>query len=517
MRTLFEKYCVQNNSKLYVSFIDFQKAFDSIWHDGLFYKLLQMGIGGPFYKVLKSMYSKSTGSVRSEDYLSAPFPVKKGVRQGDILSPLLFNLFVNDIVDEFNQSDCAPPTLVEETVGCLLYADDLVIISTSAPGLQKSLGNLNKYCSKWKLSINEKKSKTMCMSKSGRNDKEEFQIGDTNLESVKSYSYLGIEIASSGSFRAAEKSMSDKATKALFKLKSLLYGSELKPDICLKLFDQLIKPIALYGSDIWGVDFARVNPNNRDKFIESLGKFTSEKLNLSFSRFLLGVHKKAQVSGVQGELGRYPLGIDIVANSLLYLKHLHNDSINPLLSEAARASRNIASGKGWVDKCLKLKSYVLPSDDVIITRRAIKQALTPEFKAYWQAKINSEAKMRTYKLFKCTFDMEDYLMNLPSKHRKALARFRISAHKLAIERGRYTRTPLENRTCAHCPDKVEDEIHFLTECTGYSEARANAFKEIKDICPGFSLLDNWSKFIYLMIAEGPTTKIVAKFISENLK
>jgi hypothetical protein len=63
LRTLFEKYCGQNNSKLYISFIDFRKAFDSIWHDGLFVKLLRMGIGGPYYNVLKSMYKNITSSV----------------------------------------------------------------------------------------------------------------------------------------------------------------------------------------------------------------------------------------------------------------------------------------------------------------------------------------------------------------------------------------------------------------------------------------------------------------------
>ena len=61
------------------------------------------------------------------------------------------------------------------------------------------------------------------------------------------------------------------------------------------LFDQLIQPIAVYGSDIWGPDRIKVHNDNRFKFLESLTKFTCESLNLSFSRFILGVHRIVQV------------------------------------------------------------------------------------------------------------------------------------------------------------------------------------------------------------------------------
>jgi hypothetical protein len=77
-------------------------------------------------------------------------------------------------------------------------------------------------------------------------------ISDKVLEQVKSYTYLGIEFSSSGSLKLAQQKVTDKAMKALFKLKQLLYDSNLKPDTSLKLFDQLIKPICLYGAEIWG-------------------------------------------------------------------------------------------------------------------------------------------------------------------------------------------------------------------------------------------------------------------------
>ena len=127
--------CEGKSEVVYIGFIDFRKAFDSIWHEALFVKLLHMGIGDPYYNIIQNMYNTVTSSVRLLDKLTHSFPIHRGVSQGDILSPLLFNLLLNNIVEEFQHPDCAPPKLINKEVGCLLYADDLAIISTSPMGL----------------------------------------------------------------------------------------------------------------------------------------------------------------------------------------------------------------------------------------------------------------------------------------------------------------------------------------------------------------------------------------------
>ena len=91
------------------------------------------------------------------------------------------------------------PSLIEETVGSLLYADDLVIVSTTVEGLQHSVDKLSNYCSMWKLQINMNKTKTM--KKTGKYLKLKLKYNNTSLEQVRSYPYLGIEVCSNGSFR----------------------------------------------------------------------------------------------------------------------------------------------------------------------------------------------------------------------------------------------------------------------------------------------------------------------------
>ena len=133
----------------------------------------------------------------------------------------------------------------------MLYADDLVLISTSPTGLQHSINRLQKYCKKWKLNVNLSKSKVMCLQNNNKyRDNLHITFNNIPLQEVYKYTYLGFELSTNLSLKVMENSIMEKAKKALFKLKSLIYGSNIKPKSCLQMFDQLIKPICLYGSEI---------------------------------------------------------------------------------------------------------------------------------------------------------------------------------------------------------------------------------------------------------------------------
>ena len=123
-----------------------------MWHDGLLYKLLQINVRGNFYKVIKTLYSNSTCSIRIVNKQTQPFQYTRGVRQGCILSPLLFNIYVNDLAFSFNNILSDPFVLPNGTkLNSLFYADDLIILSRSKLGLQNCLNKLSSYCNSWML------------------------------------------------------------------------------------------------------------------------------------------------------------------------------------------------------------------------------------------------------------------------------------------------------------------------------------------------------------------------------
>ena len=102
------------------------------------------------------MYDRVVSAVKVKSGLTATFTPLVGVRQGCNLSPTLFNIFVNDIVDIFD-STCDPLIMGEYKVNCLLYADDLILPSESEHSLQRCLDRLSCYANKWQMRIDMKK------------------------------------------------------------------------------------------------------------------------------------------------------------------------------------------------------------------------------------------------------------------------------------------------------------------------------------------------------------------------
>ena len=149
----------------------------SVWHGGLFYKLQQIGINGHFLETLQNIYKNTRCAVNLNNQLTQFFPCKKGVRQGDPLSPTLYNIFLNDLFTELKNGNCDPISSENcdhrnehdhehdhDYFNALAYADDIVILSKSKEGLQKALGITEKYCEKWRLTINHSKTKSMFFS-----------------------------------------------------------------------------------------------------------------------------------------------------------------------------------------------------------------------------------------------------------------------------------------------------------------------------------------------------------------
>ena len=136
LKTLFDKYCCKPGGRLYACFVDFRKAFETIIHEGLIFKLLQLGIGTNFYNIVTSMYKSSLSCVCLGNGLTNRFKTAVGARQGDVLRPNLFKIYINDLSDYF-QSCSDPVKLNTAYLHKLMYADDEVLLFESAAGFTR--------------------------------------------------------------------------------------------------------------------------------------------------------------------------------------------------------------------------------------------------------------------------------------------------------------------------------------------------------------------------------------------
>ncbi|MEW8545934.1 MAG: reverse transcriptase family protein, partial [Candidatus Thiodiazotropha sp.] len=472
-----------------------KKAFDTVWHEGLLLKLQRAGINGKIYELIQSMYQGSVSRIKCKQTLTEPIIIRQGVHQGNVLSPLLFNIFINDIGNELFENDA--PQLHDSFVNHLLYADDLVLLSTSEEELQKNILQVHNYCSKWGLVINTNKSKVMVFSKSGRLPKDAFTffVGEDELEYVKQYKYLGVNISSTAKFSVAEANLSLKANRALFSIKQSIFNKNIKPSAVLNIFDALVKPIALYASELWSPYKPCYKNKTLDEMFELSLKSSSEydKLYIKFCKYLLGVHSKACNFAVLSELGQYPLLITILTSSINFWLHIIQSSCDSLVAKAYLEQINGPNDRSiWVQFIKNVmcdlgfshvwnNHYTFNSSNLL---NAIKSKLKERYISFWQKRMAGEEgmkKLQLYRLLKQNFKFESYLDDLHDKViRKCLCAFRISAHRLRIERGRYCGEKPEERLCDNC-NTIENEVHFLCQCNKYNVLRSKMFDSIKDI------------------------------------
>ena len=156
-------------SRVYSIFIDFRKAFDSVNHNLLWNKLSSAGVSLKFINILRSLYDSAEMSVKINNTLSNPAKIEKGVLQGEILSPDLFALFLNDIEAYLRSKGCRGISINNKVdIMLLAYADDIVIVADSPHMLMRTLKALDQYCIDNNLTINTDKTKIVIFRKNPR-------------------------------------------------------------------------------------------------------------------------------------------------------------------------------------------------------------------------------------------------------------------------------------------------------------------------------------------------------------
>ncbi|XP_037931563.1 uncharacterized protein LOC119666353 [Teleopsis dalmanni] len=139
--TNIAKLYVEKGKKLYVFFVDFKAAFDSIDRDAMFYKLSNYGVSTKMINILRALYCNKTAAVWDGNSLSKWFSSNTGVKQGCLISPLLFALFIDDLNNYLSEGILINGTCIK----LLLYADDLVLIADSPLKMQTMINELYSY------------------------------------------------------------------------------------------------------------------------------------------------------------------------------------------------------------------------------------------------------------------------------------------------------------------------------------------------------------------------------------
>ena len=491
LTTVVNKILKVEKKRLFVAFIDFRKAYDRINRKLLLLKLQKRGIKGQFYRNLKSIYSDISYLIKVRGGYLDPISSTCGLKQGGVLSPSLFNMFIDDIGEIFDNC-CDPVNMFDVPLSHLLYADDLILMSTSMEGLNKCLEKLKCYCNTWQMEVNLKKSQVIVFNSAGRLlTGYNFFYGEKKLEQVKTYCYLGIEISCSGSFGLARKCLNEKARKASFPLKALINQFQLPVKNSINLFNSFVSPILLYNAEnLAHLSHKQISDIEEGKksILDILMNSYSNGSQYKFLKYVIGVKPNCSNIAAIGEVGEFPLMLKAWVTLISYWhratemddRTFAKKAVSHLMNNNIKESEWISTVR-IVLKLLGLERYF--NQPSLLTTEKLKEIVTKKLKENftreWSTSLASQVgSLRFYKRFKIEFSREGYLDSVPCyKLRKLVSKFRCSDHKLEIEVGRRKKVLADERNCNICMNGVECEVHFLTECPLYNGLRLKYFGE----------------------------------------
>ena len=485
----------------FCAFVDFKKAFDWVPRDLLLFKLAgSFGIHGRLFNTLSTIYDSSSAKIRLNGLLTDSFNVMSGVKQGDIISPTLFSMYLNDLATGIKSLNLGVE-IDDFNLAILLYADDIVLIAPDETSLQAMLSFISDWCRKWRMAVNLDKTEVVHFRNLSSNKTEfNFHLGNDPLKIVPIYKYLGCIFDEHLSFDTNASTLAGSAVRALGgirgKLKTL---KECGYNSFNTLFNSGVLTIADYGAGIWGT---KTFPK-------------SEQVSYRAARYFLGVHRFAPLEALLGDMGWVTAKTRHKLLALKYWNRLCRLEFNRLTRRIFDWDRSFSNKKGtW---CYFVKHIMIDigcSDlfdsvqecDVDFSNTILSELDTNE----WDVDRYKSAKLRYYNLYKYNKDKEEYLqLNLSKYQRSLLAQFRCGILPLEIEVGRYRNENLCDRICRTCKTSVEDEIHFLCECPSYVDLRQDLFSNALKYDSLFYQKDNLDKFVCLM---SNCPKAVSSFI-----
>lgn len=333
------------NTKVFVAFVDLEKAFDRVSLKTVWESLQRRGIQPKIIRTIQRLYTNNKNYVRKDNMQSETFTVNDGLRQGGVLSPILFIIIMDDIIKEAQKSTkkahIGYNNLKAVNLSECAFADDLLICANRESDLQHNLNVWNSELCKRNLKINVNKTKVMVIGKDTR--KINIKINQQQLEQVETYKYLGVKIRSDGSMEDEINERINNATRTYYALNRVLIGKrEISRSTKMMVFQTIYKPILTYGSESW--------------VLTERTKSKLQAMELKYLRRVKGVTRmdKLRNDDIRAELGVKSIIHGIESQQLRWFGHLSrmNDDRPVKQIWKAGVEKNRAPGrprKTWND------------------------------------------------------------------------------------------------------------------------------------------------------------------------
>jgi hypothetical protein len=456
---------------------------------------------GPFLNAVAAMYDSILMSVKSQGQLGPTFSTSQGTKQGGELSPLLFGLFIEQF-HELLKSKCPGmgPVIGGMRVPDILYADDVVVLSTDPTHIQEALDVLRLFCELFGMRVNVSKTHLVIFRKPRRPlsaavRRYEWRYGSDPVQVKDEARYLGAVFHCTKGMLAAADSLAVAGRRAMHALLTRLKAARISQSaFSVRLFNVLVEPVLSYGCQVWGPDLLRgvVTP-------QVLLGGTQEAVQADFLRIISGLPRTVKRAVLLREFGARPLHLHWLAlcarfwqrtlalpqSRLLRMALIDNIALFVAGCPDCWAARFLGAmqrlGVFSADTALTSVEAIvrLPITEAAVAAKAdaLLDSIWADLPTDPSSAPHETVVLASYHQWVCGGRPSGAAPHLHAflsrKDKTCLARLRVGSLDLRVHTGRFNNTPRHRRVCRACDTgEVEDLPHFLIRCPAYAAFRA---------------------------------------------
>ena len=469
----------QRSEPLWIAFLDIEKAYDKTNRLRLFNRLLEVGIRGRVFRSIHSMFTRVLRAVKVGDRVSDFFECICGVPQGSVLSPLLFDIFIDPLIQKLKERNLGV-RIGPRIVSCLLFADDVALLATSHRALQQLLNVCTKFAKEFFLSFSQPKSNVVVSPTPP--SRPDLRLQDFSLSYCDEYLYLGVEV---GLFDRRKKSarwsslierIAAEASRRTREVLAVCGGvNGLSPYLSRLYYLTYVSGRLDFAAQIWSLNVTAAQQSSLDK------------VQAEFVRSALHLPDTTPLVFCLAELNMLPLHLHHREMALRYYgkvccmppERLPRILLDEYLACPSRHRQT------WFNRLHKLISSSYPSlsfalsgsiappaaddPDAVGWPELVRKAVADSWLAEWQNGISSYRSLRYYASLKSKPEIGSYLKDFNQVG--VSAKLRLCSGTLATCALLARQRRLPSPTCLLCNQAPETRSHILLFCSPLEPTR----------------------------------------------
>ena len=463
-----------------------RKAYDKVWREGLWKVLRDLGYGGRVLAIIKDLYTGLTATVDLNGIVSESISLGAGVRQGCVLSPLLFDLYLRDLEERLIKEGVGVEIGPAKNIPGMFFADDIVLLAEGGKSLQRLLDIVGDFGEERKLVFNEKKCMVMVNEVESKdnvfvhsfNSKRKYNIGGRNIKTgdekiiyigeCEEYKYLGVVISTGKNVLGSHVDMIvKKMERVRGVLRKITRDSFNRKWIAKIGWEMVALPALLYGLEAVSI---------REVDVQKL-----ERQQILMARYILGLPKYVALEVLYGELGWLKIKDHVLCRRLCFDMHLSmlgEDKWHKAAWEEVRNKRNRVGNVvySWEKDMVKyMKCLDWEREEMVELRSKceIKKKIEEMRVVEWKKGMEGKSSLKWYKDKK--WGKVRYLELVNECEWLSRARgnvMRVKSKTVKWGEG--------DGLCVGCKEVSETLEHIFFECDYYDDERVRMGKALKD-------------------------------------